>query len=298
MRLVRLMKVFRVVRVMKFCRSLRVLIGAVAASMGALMWSMILLFSLGLVGAMLFAHMVTPYIEDDRYDLELRLFLWGRFGTWFRAMFTIFEITMAPGGFLAYRRLHEEVSPTLGAFLIVYVAAVTFAVVRIITAIFLKETLSATQRDDCRILELKQRDREDYAARLGKMLDAEGSLDLMNIEEFHACLKFPQMREWLADVEVTSTEADRLFYALDEEGTGEIAFMEFIAALLKMDGPPKTADSVLLFTECRSILHRIKQLEVNAGKSRRKEHNCDHRQQRPALLKMNSIDPRPWEVRL
>merc|ERR1711990_1108807 len=104
----RLAKILRVVRVMKAFRSLRVLVSAVVNSVGALGWSMTLLFVLELVGAIFLAQVIQPFMEESD-NPDLQHFIWAHFGTWTHSMFTIFEITMAPGGFIRYRRLYEEV---------------------------------------------------------------------------------------------------------------------------------------------------------------------------------------------
>merc|ERR1712048_1504757 len=98
-----------------------------------------------------------PFMEDDAIDRDLRNFIFNRFGTWTNAMLTIFEVTMSPGGFVQYRRLYEEVHPLFGIFFVVYVCLVTFAVVRVITAMFLKTTLAAASNDDARSLVEKQK---------------------------------------------------------------------------------------------------------------------------------------------
>merc|ERR1719382_71737 len=101
-RLVRLAKVLRGMRVMKAFTPLRVLVGAVTASVGALGWSIALLFVLELMGAIFLAQVLRPEIQNMDRDPEQRMMLWQTFGTWDNAMFSIFEITMAPGGFIKY----------------------------------------------------------------------------------------------------------------------------------------------------------------------------------------------------
>merc|ERR1711907_237215 len=94
---------------------------------------------------------IQPFMEEESTDPEsqdLQKFIWNSFGTWTNAMFTIFEITMAPGGFIKCRRLYEEVHALFGAFFVLYVCVVTFAVVRVITAMFLKATLSASDSEE------------------------------------------------------------------------------------------------------------------------------------------------------
>merc|ERR1719433_587701 len=110
-RLLRLMKVLRVVRLMKEFAPLRVLVQAVMSSVGALAWSLTLLFVLEVIGAILLAQSLQTVIQNEAHDLQLREKLWNAAGTMARAWLSLFEITMAPGSFVQHRYLYDEVSP-------------------------------------------------------------------------------------------------------------------------------------------------------------------------------------------
>jgi len=258
-RLVRLSKVLRVVRVMKAFKSLRVLVSAVANSVGALAWSMTLLFVLELIGAIFLAQVLQPIIaEPNQEDTELREFLCRKFGTWLHAMLSLFEITMAPGGFIGYRRLYEEVHPLLGLFIVIYVCVVTFAVVRVITAMFLKATLSASDNDEARVARDKAEQREAYAKRLREQIDLDGGY--IDEQEFELLCQVPRMKEWLEDALLNQEGAMRLFHAMDR-GSGQVVFSDFIAALLRIRGGPKGADSIIMLYENNSIIDEVKKLQ-------------------------------------
>merc|ERR1719506_384284 len=120
------------------------------------------------------AQVMQPFMEEEHRNAEaadLQKFIWKSFGTWANAMFTIFEITMAPGGFIKYRRLYEEVHALFGAFFVIYVCIVTFAVVRVITAMFLKATLSASDTEERDTAEMKS---AQWTKCLRDMKQAEG----------------------------------------------------------------------------------------------------------------------------
>jgi len=259
-RLVRLSKVFRVVRVLKTFKSLRVLVSAMAASIGALAWSMTLLFILELMGAIFLAQVLRPFIEEPDRSLESRQWLWDRFGTWVRAMLTVFEITMAPGGFIQYRRVAEEVHPLFALFFVAYVCVVTFAMVRVITAMFLKATLSASDQDEASLATDRANAREAYAQRLRSALQEDPVEDSIGQEDLRKLLSMNRMKEWLEEVGLTQPEAERLFLAL-EHGHGAGSFSEFVAALQRMRGPPRAADSIVCLYESRWILKRLSYIE-------------------------------------
>jgi hypothetical protein len=261
-RLVRLSKVLRVVRVMKAFKSLRVLVSAVAASVGALAWSMTLLFVLELVGTIFLAQVLSQYIEDSNLDSDVRQFLWDRFGTWYRAFFSVFEITMAPGGFLQYRRLAFEVSPIFAPILGGYVCVVTFAVVRVITAMFLKATLSASDIDEQKTQRENIEWQQEWVKRLQAMAEEEGHFDGMLYEaDLKLLLEAEKMKQWLEDLDLGPLEAERLFRALDG-GEGRIPFESYVVALNRMRGQPRASDTILLLHESRYILDSLRELQM------------------------------------
>jgi hypothetical protein len=208
--------------------------------------------------------LVRPHIEDDTLDLESRRFLWERFGTCFRSFLSIFEITMAPGGFIAYRRLYETLSPLLSVFFVSYVCVVTFAVVRVITAMFLKTTLSASIKDDEKVDREKALQREAYTGNLKRAMESaeDERCGTMTRDEMHELLAVPRMQELLEDMELKASEVERLFQALDL-GHDHISFRDFVTSLLRMKGPPRGADIVLQLHESRKVLERLEKLERN-----------------------------------
>merc|ERR1712232_605675 len=259
-RLLRLAKVLRVVRVMKAFASLRVLVAAVANSVGALGWSMALLFVLELIGAIFMSQVLKPYLDDPLTNSELREFVFKRFGTWTNSMFTIFEVTMSPGGFVQYRRLYEEVHPLFGMFFVVYVCLVTFAVVRVITAMFLKATLAASSADENANLEEKQQEQTEYIFGLKTDVIGDAPAAYMQEENLANMLSIVHFREWMIEHGIGELEVRRIYRTLDR-GNGKVVFDEFAISLIQMITMPRFADKVINFYETRRISARLRRLE-------------------------------------
>jgi len=262
-RLVRLVKVLRVMRVMKAFKPLRVLVSSVANSIPALGWSMTLLFVLELMGAIFLAQVLRPAIQDPDRLWTSREWLFNRFGTLTRSLLTVFEVTMAPGGFLQYRVLYDDVHPVFGLLICLYVVVVTFAIVRVITAMFLKETLSASDSESRLMAFEMANQREAYARKICSTLDQH-----MGVEDGHGrisrsglmkLLNLGRMREWLDDIDLDEADALRLFKAL-ETGDNAVHLRDYISALLQMSERPGNRD-VIIHHETRSILERIMRLE-------------------------------------
>jgi len=271
-KLLRLLKVLRVVRVMKAFKALRVLVAAVAASIGAVAWSMALLFVCELIGAIFMAQVIAAYIVDEQYPKELREWMWEHFGTWLTAMLSIFEMTMAPGGFAKYRRLYAEVNFAFALFFVTYVCLVTFAVVRVITAMFLKATLSASDSEERKTAQYKAKMFEDSAKSLEAQMDAQGKHHSMTEKELRQLLRIPEVKDWLQDIGVSKKDAFRLFWSLDKSaGLGPvkhgdgIKYRDFIDALMHVTGPPRALDVQTISHESINMLARLRRVEKILG---------------------------------
>lgn len=262
-RLLRLMKVVRVVRVMNAFKPLRVLVNAVTNSIGALWWSMTLLFVLELIGAILLAQTLRPAIEDETRVLEAREELWERFGTMLRAWLTLFEITMAPGGFVQHRHLYDDVHPIFSFAIALYVCFVTFAVTRVITAMFLKETLKASESDtkhfDERAKSLKEHGAREMCQGIDQANGKEGEQGRIDEVGLGTLLSYGRVKEWLQELDIHEDDAGRLFRALEDDD-GSVGLHEFFEALAQMSRSSKGREVIL---QCVSykVLERLNRLQ-------------------------------------
>merc|ERR550534_517839 len=149
-RLVRLSRVMRILRVSKTFSQLRVLIVTMISSIGSLFWSMVLLMILMYT----FAVFLSQSLQYDLSELlaspgneEMKLFLHNNYGTATKATWTMFEITFSGGWPTWVSPVVAEVSTAYTFIFALYVTVFVFAVTRIITALFLKDTLARAAED-------------------------------------------------------------------------------------------------------------------------------------------------------
>merc|ERR1740121_3073651 len=108
---------------------------------------MILLFVVMLLGALVICQSLSEMYFDDSIDPNTREWAYARFGTSARALYSMFEITLS-GIWPEYaRRLFEDVHEGYVAFFVLYIGCVVFAMIKIITALFLKDTLNNAASD-------------------------------------------------------------------------------------------------------------------------------------------------------
>merc|ERR1712190_45694 len=84
----------------------------------------------------------------------------------------MFEVTFSGGWPVYARRLVEDVNPWYMVYFVVYVSLVVFAMIRIITALFLKETLETAAADEEKMLAETLREKEKYAKKLRRLFAA------------------------------------------------------------------------------------------------------------------------------
>jgi len=84
-RVIKLMRVVRTLRIIKtvaLFRQLRLLVSTCVASIGALFWSMVLLFMLKIGFALIMCQALQGYILDDAAPLDIRLEMNNLYGNW------------------------------------------------------------------------------------------------------------------------------------------------------------------------------------------------------------------------
>lgn len=247
-RLGKLMKVLRIVRVVKAFSPLRVLVSAVLSSFGALAWSMSLLFVLQVTAAVLLAQALQMAIQDESIDLQVRKSLWKSFGTMVRAWLSTFEMTFAPGAFMKHAYLFEEVGSGFYLLIVVYVCLVTFATIRVITALFLRNTLSAADKDtgeeEARLKSLRLGYSKRLCMRLEESEGEESGRGRINEHGLDVLLEYKRMKGWLTDAGLSMTDTQRLFRALDL-GDGTVYLSQYLAAISQICDRSKDKDIIL-----------------------------------------------------
>merc|ERR1719382_253423 len=92
-------------------------------------------------------QLVTYSFDGHSLDDDTLQWMYMYYGTPRRSLWTFFELTFS-GGWPNYaRRLVEEVNSWFALFWAVYVFLVIFAMTRIVSALFLKDTLQAAADD-------------------------------------------------------------------------------------------------------------------------------------------------------
>lgn len=268
LRIIKLMRVLRIIRVMRVFRQLRVLTYSIASSGTALLWSITLLFVIQIICSIFITQALQVYLRDEDENPVEQEYVYDRFGTFARAFLTMFELTFVPGAWSGVGRvIIYKVHRVYAAFFLPYCVGITFAIVTIIRAIFLKETLaSANSDDDIVVAELAHEKGKTVKKLQGlfSRIDIDNSGDI-SFEELKVMLEDPVTEAVFSTLEITVREA-RGFFELIDDGDGRLTFNEFMTGILRLKGGTKNMDLVTCLFENKKILDKIYQVQLSVEK--------------------------------
>eukprot|EP00747_Dinoflagellata_sp_TGD_P062026 gnl/TRDRNA2_/TRDRNA2_152787_c0_seq1.p1 gnl/TRDRNA2_/TRDRNA2_152787_c0~~gnl/TRDRNA2_/TRDRNA2_152787_c0_seq1.p1 ORF type:complete len:656 (+),score=110.63 gnl/TRDRNA2_/TRDRNA2_152787_c0_seq1:22-1968(+) len=256
-RLVRLLRLLKVLKSMRAFETLFLLVRSIQASFGALVYSFGLMLIMQVVMAILFCQLLAGYYSDESKDLKVRQDVFKYFGTFWHAVVTMFEVTL--GNWVPVTRLlYSEVSEIQGLLLLSYRCCLMFAVLKVITAVFIAETVRASSSDEDVAYMKKQRQREAYCMKMKEIftqLDKSGDGGL-NREEFEPLVSDERMQILLQTLEIDTQDMHVLFEIL-ADGDGIINVDEFLKGMSRVRGPAKSIDVLKLLSKISHVEERM-----------------------------------------
>ncbi|CAE7238569.1 Scn11a, partial [Symbiodinium necroappetens] len=218
LRTLKSLRAIRVLRTFRFFDGLRLFAKACSSLLPSLGWSLVVLGMFICMGALLIGNLLRSFILDDSASLADRQWIWNRYGTAYRATYTLYEVTFAGNWPTNARPVMEKVSHLFVIFFLVYITIIVFAMIRarlsfvrlavrtcvrsqlirlrivhfrleppcrgLISAIFLKDTLDAAQNDAENLVLQRLRKKAEYLQKLEDVFAAiDDSGDGMITEE-------------------------------------------------------------------------------------------------------------------
>lgn len=263
LRFIRFVRVLRLVRVMKLFSELRVLVKTVISSFRALLWSMVLLLIIIVMSALLLCELLKEFIRDSSADMTLRLWVWNYYGTSTRAIYTLFEVTLAGCWPRYFRPLIENISGWYVLFSVLYITLVVFAIIRIITALFLKETLTIAGNDAEMMVNEQMKKTKAYVGKLQKVFEAVdvAKAGKLTLQEFEMVVSIPKVKTWLQVLDLDFHDAQALFRLLDD-GDGEVTYDEFLQGVMRLKGQARSIDIVGIMRTGDKTLEAMRNVAV------------------------------------
>lgn len=260
-RLARLARTLKELSLLKRFAKLRVLLSTVAASVMALSSSMLFLFFFMYLAACFVTQQLQAYLLDVS-DPNLRLELWNQYGTSTKALWTLFEMTLGSQGTNPTRQL-VGVHWSFCLFVTLYIGGVVFAVICIIQALFLKDTLEVAANDAEAMVNEGLERRSDTIRKLEQVFyaaDTDGDAGL-SLEEFEDVISIPQVKGYLEVLELDFTEAKHLFELLND-GDDSMDYNEFVEGIMRLKGQASAMDMIAVMRDMKKLLEYMEEFDA------------------------------------
>jgi len=242
LRIGKLVRAFRMVTMSSVLNSLQLLIKCLVASRDMLLWSFCLLTFVQCVAGLVLATLCRDFIEEESNDPEVRGEVFRYYGTFTRTILSMFEIMFANWG-PPCRVLVENVSEWFSIFFLSYRCVLGFAVLNVVNAVFVQQTMKTASSDEELAFRQKEKDIALYnrkVKKLFKTIDSSGD-GAINLEEFSKLVKSPKLQFWMSQLELEYHDLLSLFEFLDN-GDGQITLGEFLEGAQRLRGGAKAID--------------------------------------------------------
>jgi voltage-gated sodium channel len=258
LRTARLFKLLRLVKIIKTLHgfdSLYLLVTTLKGSGQILGWSCMLLVVVQmLIAFVIFFLLSEAYFKNELYPIEERRKVFEYFGTFSRAMLSMFEMTLANWPPVC-RLLVENFSEWFMIFFITHKLTIGFAVIGVINGVFMQETFKVASSDDAIMMRSKEREVRTYSEKMKRLFVAadESGDGMVDFEEFRSICDDAEIRTWLSSMEIPVRDPEILFRLWDVSEKGELSADDMIRGALKLRGAAKTVDLLTLQKTLDSI---------------------------------------------
>eukprot|EP00440_Ansanella_granifera_P023916 gb/GFBE01025975.1/.p1 GENE.gb/GFBE01025975.1/~~gb/GFBE01025975.1/.p1 ORF type:complete len:609 (+),score=145.19 gb/GFBE01025975.1/:1-1827(+) len=257
LRLGKLARALKMITMSKSLESLQLLLKCVASSVDMLFWSFCLLTFIQCVAGMIVSNLARGYLEDVTAPLATRQGIFEYYGTFSRTFLTMFEVLFANWS-PPCRILVENVSEAFSIFFLIYRCIISFAVLNVVNAVFVQQTMRVANADEDLAFKQKQKDIARYTRKVKKLfMSVDTSEDgEITMDEFAKLVESPKLKFWVSQLELEYHDLLGLFEMLDD-GDGKISLQEFVEGASRLKGPAKAIDMYRVETKLELLLAKI-----------------------------------------
>eukprot|EP00930_Biecheleria_cincta_P070981 TRINITY_DN5853_c1_g1_i1.p1 TRINITY_DN5853_c1_g1~~TRINITY_DN5853_c1_g1_i1.p1 ORF type:complete len:566 (+),score=101.14 TRINITY_DN5853_c1_g1_i1:236-1699(+) len=266
-RLARLVRLVRLAHTIQSFDALYLISTSIASSLSILAWAVLLFLVMQVALALALSNLLKDaYLEDTSQNLAAREEVYVYFGTFTRALFSTFEITLANWPPIS-RKLAENVSQWFMVFGVLHKLTVGFAFVGVVNGVFMQETFKVASQDDRIMIRQKERTSKAHKTKMTKFFNqtdtsGDGTIDL---DEFKTMMSNPAVVTWLAAMELEEKDHDVLFSLIDTDGQGLITLDMLMRGVGRLKGMARSVDVVRLLREIETLKASVHTSPLFAG---------------------------------
>lgn len=265
LRLLRIVRLVRLVRMFPFFRELWLLIGGLVNSLKALGWVCLVLVLVLYVCSVVVTTEIGQnddiYGDGPSYDGEV----WPHkeyFGSVWRSMFTLFQITTLDGWSDDIVRHIIYFQPYMGIFFIVYLLITAFGLMNVVVGIIVENTLAAAAVSDNAVEKEQSVKRKKALDQLQVMLELSDSnrSGMITLNELKAASQSRVVQSQFQALDVTQGEIEQLFKLLDYDNRGKVDLKRFVTSCRELVGGARRRDIAQVEITVGTLAQRLDSL--------------------------------------
>eukprot|EP00401_Gymnodinium_catenatum_P079139 CAMPEP_0117560134 /NCGR_PEP_ID=MMETSP0784-20121206/53719_1 /TAXON_ID=39447 /ORGANISM="" /LENGTH=326 /DNA_ID=CAMNT_0005357533 /DNA_START=161 /DNA_END=1138 /DNA_ORIENTATION=+ len=285
LRVLRLARALRVFRLFSFFKELRLMVLSVLKSAKTLFWSLMLMMITIYVFGVYLLDNVTLYLhtvnigelgEKDRVKAEL---LQLRFGSMLQTFYTLFASLTGGLNWAEIADALQNVGWSNAVVMVFFVFFMVFAVMNIITGIFVESATESVYSDHDEGLQEEMRTESSAFKELRAIFERidQKQSGSMSLVDFESALQNHETLALLRRLGIDVSAAQGLFRLLDLDSSGSVSALEFLVGCMKMRGGARSVDLATLMYENKRMMsiwnHFFEYVREEFKKSRRFERN-------------------------
>jgi len=283
---IRVLRVFRLVRLVRiirypFFRELRMMVDSVLGCVKSFTWCALVLGMFFYICGISLTSGTCEYISGEKryaFDDEDAVLLQEYFGRLDRTMMSLYQ-SMSGGKDWGdiYAVLHP-LPPTYQYLFVAFTSFALFAVVNVVTGIFVESAIK-TSAHDCEVIIQEEMGKSEAYKQtvLGifEEMDTDGS-GVISLEQFEKHLDDERVVAYFQSLKLDVRDARSLFSLLDTDGSGTVEVQEFMDGCQRLKGESRNQDIHLMRHELKQLNNRFSIMEelvtsLGHGGSKRKE---------------------------
>lgn len=261
LRVVRIARAMRVLRLLRVFKALRLMVLSILRSGAVLLWSMVMLFVVVYVFATYFLAVVTEHLSNNENSTrDFDVFLTEHFGSLPQSINILFMSISGGVDWSIVADSLAHVTETNRLVMVFFVFFTMFALMNIITGIFVEFAVSSAHNDKDEVIAEEislQTHSTKELLRLFKLADCNDD-GTISSAEFLKVMERPEVRAIFARMDVEVSKAFGIFKLLDKESKDALTPEEFVTGVIRLKGNAKTIDLVTLMHENKKIIKMIK----------------------------------------
>mmetsp|Transcript_66653 Transcript_66653/g.117854 ORF Transcript_66653/g.117854 Transcript_66653/m.117854 type:complete len:1076 (-) Transcript_66653:304-3531(-) len=266
LRLFRLVRVMRMAKLIKFLEksdSLYLMMTSIKGSIMALAWSSLLLVIIQMCLSLFLGTILETYLRDENAPGD-REEIYKYFGTFTRSFLTMFEITI--GNWIPVTRaMMRNWSDVYVTFALVHKFVIGFAVVNVITGIFIQETMQVAKTDNKIMLSQREQSAALHVKKMTFLFaaaDADGS-GRLDRDEWEAVCADPQVALWLSSMGLDVSDACLVHDRICEgKGADDLTAKEMVDGIARLKGEARNLDISVLRRSNEMLMQKALEMQA------------------------------------